>query len=258
MGAHTRPRTQQPGRHRGETAPLIDVDLLAVAGKTGAALVTGATATTLVVAGAGVAGAAPANATRASAAASSGDLAALRNCESGGNYGSNTGNGFYGAYQFDLRTWHGLGYGGLPSSASPATQDHAAEQLQSVRGWEPWPACSRKLGLGTVSRGTTRGTLKPAPAKAAPARSASVYVAGAVPSFPGTVLTPALSSQKRSDVLVWQSRMARRGWHISVDGYFGGQSASIAQQFAAEKNLPSRSGDVDAAAWSAAWTATIT
>jgi hypothetical protein len=257
VGAHTRPRTQQPGRHRGETAPLIDVDLVSAAGKTGAALVTGAAATTLVVTGAGVAGAAPAHADRAAAAATSGDFAALRGCESGGNYRINTGNGFYGAYQFDLRTWHGLGYGGLPSSASPATQDRAAEQLQAARGWEPWPACSRKLGLGTVSRGTTRGTLKPAPAKAAPVHTVSVHLAGSVPAYQGQVLTAALGSHKRSDVLVWQSRMARRGWHISVDGYFGPQSASIAQQFAAEKNLRSGSA-VDAVAWNAAWTAKIT
>lgn len=231
---------------------------MAAAGKTGAALVTGATATTLVVTGAGVAVAAPAHTTRASAAASSGDLAALRNCESGGNYRIDTGNGFYGAYQFDLRTWHGLGYGGLPSSASPSTQDEAAARLQAVRGWEPWPACSRKLGLGTVSRGTTRGVLKPAPATHASARTVSLHVSGAVPAFPGTTLTTALASHKRSDVLVWQSRMARRGWHIAVDGYFGAQSASIARQFAAEKHLTGPAGTVDAAAWTAAWTAPVT
>jgi hypothetical protein len=76
-----------------------------------------------------------------------GDFARLRDCESGSNYATNTGNGFYGAYQFDLMTWRGLGYSGNPSNASPATQDRAAMQLQSERGWQPWPACSRKLGL---------------------------------------------------------------------------------------------------------------
>lgn len=256
MGAHTRPRTGRPGRHRGETAPLIDVDLGGAAGRAGAVLATGATATTLVVTGAGAAAAAPTHAARTAGAATSGDFAALRACESGGDYNINTGNGYYGAYQFSLRTWHGLGYGGLPSSASPATQDQAAARLQALRGWQPWPACSRKLGLGTVSRGTTRGSL--APARSAPAAAVSVRVAGPVPAFPGTVLTTALAPQKRSDVLVWQSRMARRGWHITVDGYFGPQSASIAGQFAAEKRLPTRGGAVDAVAWSAAWTAPIT
>ncbi|MBO0892943.1 MAG: transglycosylase family protein [Acidimicrobiales bacterium] len=76
-----------------------------------------------------------------------GAFAELRQCESSGNYATNTGNGFYGAYQFDLQTWHGLGYGGLPSDAPPAVQDQAAETLQAQRGWEPWPTCSRLLGL---------------------------------------------------------------------------------------------------------------
>lgn len=74
-------------------------------------------------------------------------FAELRLCESGGNYADNTGNGYYGAYQFALSTWAGLGYGGLPSQASPATQNQAAEQLQAADGWSPWPACSAALGL---------------------------------------------------------------------------------------------------------------
>jgi hypothetical protein len=80
-------------------------------------------------------------------AASGGAWAALRQCESGGNYADNTGNGYYGAYQFAAGTWHGLGYTGLPSAASPAVQDQAARQLQARSGWGQWPACSRRLGL---------------------------------------------------------------------------------------------------------------
>jgi len=83
----------------------------------------------------------------APSATSSGVWAALRQCESGGNYAENTGNGYYGAYQFSPATWHGLGYPGLPSDAAPAVQDRAAEQLQARSGWGQWPACSRRLGL---------------------------------------------------------------------------------------------------------------
>jgi len=75
------------------------------------------------------------------------DLERLRQCESGGNYQTNTGNGYYGAYQFDVQTWRGLGYSGMPHEASPATQDEAARKLYQKRGWKPWPACSKKLGL---------------------------------------------------------------------------------------------------------------
>jgi hypothetical protein len=70
----------------------------------------------------------------------------LRVCESSDNYRS-VDYPYYGAYQFDVRTWHGLGYGGRPDQASPATQDEAARRLQAQRGWQPWPACSRKTGL---------------------------------------------------------------------------------------------------------------
>ena len=75
------------------------------------------------------------------------DLPRLRECESSNNYKTNTGNGFYGAYQFDLQTFHGLGYSGLPSDASIATQDEAATILEEERGWQPWPSCSKQLGL---------------------------------------------------------------------------------------------------------------
>jgi Transglycosylase-like domain len=71
----------------------------------------------------------------------------LRSCESGGNYSADTGNGYYGAYQFALSTWRGLQLAGLPSSAPPQIQDDAAIRLQRLDGWDPWPRCSWALGL---------------------------------------------------------------------------------------------------------------
>jgi hypothetical protein len=73
--------------------------------------------------------------------------ARLRQCESGGRYNINTGNGFYGAYQFLPRTWRGLGFPGMPHQAPPEMQDEAARKLQARSGWGQWPACSRRLGL---------------------------------------------------------------------------------------------------------------
>lgn len=73
--------------------------------------------------------------------------ARLRACESGGRYHINTGNGFYGAYQFVPSTWRGLGYPGLPHLAPPHVQDEAAQKLQARSGWGQWPACTRRLGL---------------------------------------------------------------------------------------------------------------
>lgn len=71
----------------------------------------------------------------------------LRECESGDNYQENTGNGFYGAYQFSESTWLAIGYTGYPNQAAPAVQDAAAKKLQAMSGWGQWPACSAELGL---------------------------------------------------------------------------------------------------------------
>jgi hypothetical protein len=77
--------------------------------------------------------------------ASASGWAALRNCESHGNYATNTGNGFYGAYQFDLQTWRSMGGSGLPSDAPPWEQDARAKALYQTRGSSPWPVCGRFL-----------------------------------------------------------------------------------------------------------------
>ncbi len=78
---------------------------------------------------------------------SSTDLYRLRMCESGGNYAINTGNGYYGAYQFAAGTWQALGYPGVPSQAAPVVQDAAVVKLWQMRGWAPWPGCAASLGL---------------------------------------------------------------------------------------------------------------
>ncbi|GED10714.1 resuscitation-promoting factor [Cellulosimicrobium cellulans] len=72
---------------------------------------------------------------------------ALAQCESGGNPATNTGNGYYGLYQFSLPTWRAMGGSGLPSEASAAEQTQRAQALQARSGWGQWPACAAKLGL---------------------------------------------------------------------------------------------------------------
>ena len=76
-----------------------------------------------------------------------GAFALLRQCEAGGNYATNTGNGYYGAYQYNLGTWANYGGYARPDLAPPAVQDAKARETQARRGWSPWPACARKLGL---------------------------------------------------------------------------------------------------------------
>ncbi len=69
----------------------------------------------------------------------------LRFCESTEQYDISTGNGYYGAYQFDLITWVGVGGEGDPSKAPPEEQDARARYLYHLNGWYPWPVCGRFL-----------------------------------------------------------------------------------------------------------------
>jgi hypothetical protein len=71
----------------------------------------------------------------------------LAQCESGGNWSINSGNGYYGGLQFSASTWRAVGGSGYPHEHSRAEQIHRAEILRDSQGWSAWPACSRRLGL---------------------------------------------------------------------------------------------------------------
>jgi hypothetical protein len=74
----------------------------------------------------------------------------LAQCESGGNWSINTGNGYYGGLQFSYATWHGYGGGEFADYPHQATREEqiiVAERLRAARGYAPWPSCRAKLGL---------------------------------------------------------------------------------------------------------------
>jgi hypothetical protein len=71
----------------------------------------------------------------------------LAQCESGGNWSINSGNGYYGGLQFSLSSWHAVGGTGYPHQASRETQIEMGERLLARQGWGAWPACARKIGL---------------------------------------------------------------------------------------------------------------
>jgi hypothetical protein len=72
---------------------------------------------------------------------------ALAQCESGGNWSINTGNGYYGGLQFSASTWAAVGGSGLPHEHSRETQIHFGQILQARSGWGQWPHCTSQLGL---------------------------------------------------------------------------------------------------------------
>jgi LysM repeat protein len=107
---------------------------------------------TAVLTGAGLA--APlallaATAPTASAAPNDGVWDRIAKCESGGNWQTNTGNGYYGGLQFSSGTWRAYGGGAYASTAdkaSKAQQIAVATKVQKAQGWGAWPSCSAKAG----------------------------------------------------------------------------------------------------------------
>ena len=72
----------------------------------------------------------------------------LAQCESGGNWAINTGNGYYGGLQFSLGTWQAYGGPGMPHTASRETQIAIATKVRDAAGgYGAWPGCAAKLGL---------------------------------------------------------------------------------------------------------------
>lgn len=82
-----------------------------------------------------------------------GGWAQLRECEAGGDYAKNTGNGYYGAYQYDIGTWGNYGGYTRPDLAPPSVQDAKAQETFAQRGASPWPNCGRFLSMSANPRG---------------------------------------------------------------------------------------------------------
>lgn len=75
---------------------------------------------------------------------------AIAQCESGGDWSINTGNGYQGGLQFNPGTWAAYGGTAYAPTADQATREQQiaiAEKTQAAQGWGAWPACTAKLGL---------------------------------------------------------------------------------------------------------------
>ena len=115
---------------------------------------------------------------------------ALAQCESGGNWSINTGNGFYGGLQFTQQSWNGVGMSGSPANATRAQQIEAGERLLAIQGWGAWPACSAKLGLYGKT-GAAPTYTEPTTTVAAQSQTQQTYTAPAAQVAPAAVEAPA-------------------------------------------------------------------
>ncbi|MGH3770386.1 MAG: transglycosylase family protein [Pseudonocardiaceae bacterium] len=83
------------------------------------------------------------------AAASEVNWDAVAQCESGGNWAINTGNGYFGGLQFTLSTWRANGGVGNPANATREQQIAVAERVLMSQGIGAWPVCGKRAGNST-------------------------------------------------------------------------------------------------------------
>ncbi|MCS4490063.1 DUF3235 domain-containing protein [Corynebacterium sp. ES2794-CONJ1] len=118
-----------------------------------------------LAAGAAVVGATTVIFAPAANAAPDSDWDRLAQCEAGGNWSINTGNGYHGGLQFSPSTWSGYGGGEFAPYAYQATREQqiaVAERVLAGQGWGAWPSCSSRLGLNAAP--TPRTIVADAPA----------------------------------------------------------------------------------------------
>jgi len=118
-------------------------------------------------------------------------------CESGGNWGINTGNGYYGGLQFTSGTWRAYGgtqYAPQANQASKGQQIAVAEKVLASQGPGAWPVCSVRAGLAkggapaqadTSSEAASRSGSRAAAPTSTPTTQAPANRAQAGPTFPG-------------------------------------------------------------------------
>jgi LysM repeat protein len=120
----------------------------------------------------------------APATAATHDWSGVAQCESGGNWHINTGNGYYGGLQFSSPTWLGYGGGAYASRAdlaTPAQQIAVAEKVLVGQGIGAWPVCGKYLTGGSTAVAAEAAVAPapaPAPAPAAPAPAATSHTSG--------------------------------------------------------------------------------
>ncbi|MBJ7338933.1 transglycosylase family protein [Mycolicibacterium sp.] len=89
---------------------------------------------------------------------------AVAQCEAGGNWAANTGNGTYGGLQFKPATWTANGGVGSPASASREEQIRVAENVLASQGPGAWPKCGAQGGTPAIWNVSSISPAQTAPA----------------------------------------------------------------------------------------------
>ena len=187
----------------------------------------------------------------AAADPSADDWYQLRMCESSNRYDINTGNGYYGAYQFDLSTWQSVGGSGYPNQASASEQDYRALLLYRQRGWSPW-TCAYLVGL--TEDGDARSGVAPPvggnqSSGSGASEGSSSASSGSAPAYPGRQF---FEGDYSEELKVWQKQMGTRGYDLVGTGYFGPKTKAAVLDLQAKAGL-NVVGYIGPRTWAAAW-----
>ncbi|MFF5146234.1 transglycosylase family protein [Streptomyces sp. NPDC013157] len=171
------------GKHR---RPSKAVRAIAVAGVTGVAV------------------AAPLMAAGSASAATASEWDAVAQCESGGNWAINTGNGYYGGLQFSASTWAAYGgtqYAAQANQATKAQQIQIAEKVLAAQGKGAWPVCGTGLSSATYTGGSSSSS-SGSSSSSSSTRSTDTQAASRSAERPAakkTVTTPTGKKVKKGD-----------------------------------------------------------
>ncbi len=196
------------GKHR---RPSKAARAIAVVGVTGAAAV-----------------AAPLMAAGSASAATASEWDAVAQCESGGNWSINTGNGYYGGLQFSASTWAAYGgtaYAATADQASKAQQIEIAEKVLASQGKGAWPVCGKGLS-GASYDGA------PASSSNSGSNSGSSQESAQESTQKSTQETRASRSSERATVETPTGKKVKKG-----DGEYKVVSGDTLSGIAAKKNV---------------------
>ncbi|WP_441250568.1 transglycosylase family protein [Kitasatospora sp. McL0602] len=164
----------------------------------------------------------------------------VADCESGGDWGINTGNGFYGGLQFTSSTWKAFGggqYAGQANQATKGQQIAVAERVLSSQGPGAWPVCSVKAGLGkggsAASVDTSSDVAPTASTPSAGSKKAAKPARPAAPSAPAAA-TPGFPGKAGYDA------GSGKYWYQKDGGWYWTSHQSIYNQFAAPAQAPAQ------------------